>query len=143
MVLGLVLSFSPALTVFATTTDAVTTTGCAGLGGSATGGGVSISGNYWDFKSVICRLEGILGALVPLLIGLGMIYFIWGVISYVIADDEAAKASGRNRMIFGIIGFTVIIFVWGLVAILGSTLGLNSFKTKVTFPRIDATTTPQ
>ncbi len=109
---------------------------CTGFGGTANGG-VIIGGGNWDFKSVVCRLEGILSALIPLLIGLGMVYFIWGVITYVIASDEEGKKDGRNRMIYGIIGFTVIIFLWGLVAILANTLGLNN-ATQVTFPTFNS-----
>jgi len=42
-----------------------------------------------------------------------------------IADDEDAKTTGRNRMIYGIIGLVVIIGMWGLVAIVQNTLGIG------------------
>ena len=64
--------------------------------------------------------------MLPVLIGLGIIFFVWGVISYVVAGDEEAKTKGRDRMIYGVIGLAVIVGVWGLVAILNNSFGLNN-----------------
>lgn len=65
--------------------------------------------------TLINKLGDILKALVPLLMTLGLIYFIWGVIRYVIADGEEAKKKGKDTMVYGIIGFAVITALWGLV----------------------------
>jgi len=48
------------------------------------------------------------------LLALGVVYFVWGVVTYVIASDEEAKKTGRDRIIYGIIGLAVIIGVWVL-----------------------------
>jgi ABC-type thiamin/hydroxymethylpyrimidine transport system permease subunit len=55
-----------------------------------------------------------------------VVYFVWGVVQYVIASDEEAKKTGRNRMIYGIIGLVVIVSMWGLVGIVRQTFGLDS-----------------
>ena len=52
--------------------------------------------------------------------------FVIGVIQYVIASDEEAKTTGRNRMIYGIIGLVVIVALWGLVRIVTNTFDLNT-----------------
>lgn len=44
---------------------------------------------------------------------------------YVIADDEEAKKSGKNRIIYGLIGFVVIFSMWGLVGIVINTFGFD------------------
>jgi hypothetical protein len=75
---------------------------------------------------IITRISDLLGTIVPVLIGLGVVYLIWGVIVYFIADDEEAKTKGRDRIIFGIIGLAIIISIWGIVGILNQTLGLGS-----------------
>jgi len=75
---------------------------------------------------VLCTIGRVLNAIVPILVALGVVYFIWGVVSYVISSDEEAKKSGRDRIIFGIIGLAVIIGMWGLVNILGKTFGVES-----------------
>jgi predicted membrane channel-forming protein YqfA (hemolysin III family) len=67
-------------------------------------------------------LTTFLNSLIPLLITVGVIYFIYGVITYVIADDEEAKGSGKNRMLWGLIGMFVIVTFWGLISVIQNTL---------------------
>jgi len=74
---------------------------------------------------VVSTIGSIFGVVVPVLIALGVVYFVWGVVMYVIADGEEAKKAGKDRMIFGIIGLAVIVCLWGLVNILLSTFGLD------------------
>ncbi len=76
-------------------------------------------------QSIICVVSNILGVLLPVLIALGVIFFVWGVVQFVIAQDEEAKTRGRDKMIYGIIGLAVIIALWGLVRIVTNTFGLN------------------
>ena len=85
--------------------------------------------------NLLCQLGSLLNSVVPVLIALGVVYFVWGVITYVIASDEEAKKAGRDRIIFGIIGLAVIIAVWGLVAILNRTFGLKNEGT-ITLPTV-------
>lgn len=80
-------------------------------------------------EAVICRIGNILNTIIPILVVLGVVYFIWGVITYVISDDEEAKKKGRDRMIYGIIGLVVIVAMWGLVGIVTKTFGLQSYST--------------
>ncbi len=79
---------------------------------------------------IICKLQGLLNSLIPFLITLGVVYFVYGVVSYVIADGEEAKSKGRDQVIFGVIGLAVIIGLWGLVAIVRNTLELNGDNNK-------------
>ena len=100
-----------------------TFTGCAGI-------------PLGTVEGVVCKIGDILNLVVPVLLVLGVIYFVWGVIAYVIASDEEAKTTGRNRMLFGIIGLFVIVSVWGLVRLLGNTFGLNSGSETITYPTV-------
>jgi hypothetical protein len=76
-------------------------------------------------QKLICVFGNILDTIIPILVVLGLVYFVWGVITYVISDDEEAKKAGRDRMIFGIIGLVVIVGLWGLVHIVSNTFGIN------------------
>lgn len=78
-----------------------------------------------DANSLFARITGILNAVIPVMIALAVVYFVWGVVGYVISDDEEAKKRGRDKIIYGIIGLAVIIALWGLVAILTNTFGLT------------------
>ncbi len=69
---------------------------------------------------VLCRIAYFLNISIPILISLATVYFIWGVVNYVMGSSEDAKKEGKNRMIWGLIGLAVITSVWGLVALLKS-----------------------
>ncbi len=88
-----------------------------------------------DIPALLCKIGSILNSIVPVLIALGVVYFVYGVITYVISSDEEAKKSGRDRIIYGIIGLAVIVGVWGLVRILTNTFGLSN-TTNITLPTI-------
>jgi|SRR3989344_4659383 len=75
--------------------------------------------------AVITKISDLLKSVLPVLISLGVVYFAWGVVQYFIADSEEAKKTGKDRIVYAIIGLTIIVSVWGLVAILNQTLGLG------------------
>ena len=102
-----------------------------------TGGRPSVcnGGTITTIQGVICKLNEIMGALLPFLVSLGILYFVWGVVSFVIASDEEAKTTGRDRMIWGVIGLVVIVGVWGLVRIVSNTFGLGNIQ-NINFPTV-------
>ena len=87
------------------------------------GGGCANNGTI---SYILCTIQQLLNAVVPVLMALGVVYFVWGVVQYVIGDSEEAKKKGRDRIIYGIIGFAVIIGLWGLVNIVVNTLGFGA-----------------
>jgi hypothetical protein len=89
------------------------------LNPTASAGAVGVEG-------FLVKLHNIINDIVPVLIALGVVYFVWGVVKYVIADGEEAKEKGRDTMVYGVIGFAVIIGLWGLVNILTQSLNLNT-----------------
>ena len=90
-------------------------------------------------EAVICKISAILNTLIPILIVLGVVYFIWGVISYMIGGDEEAKKIGRDKIIYGIIGLVVIVGMWGLVRIVTSTFSLDNTTGGITTPCVHGT----
>lgn len=85
--------------------------------------------------NLLCEIHGLLNKIIPVLIALGVVYFVWGVVHYVIADSEEAKKKGKDRMIYGIIGFAVIVGLWGLVTII-----VTTFDLEVSAPALDPLT---
>jgi hypothetical protein len=79
-----------------------------------------------DAGSFITNL--ITNVAVPVIFALAFIVFIWGVFKYFIAGghDEEKRKSGRELMMYGIIGFFVMVSVWGLVNILVGSVDLNN-----------------
>lgn len=76
-------------------------------------------------KHLISTAGGIIQALIPIVIGLGVLVFLWGVLKYVLNSSDAGKAEGRTFMLWGIIALFVMVSVWGLVNILRDSLNLN------------------
>ncbi len=97
------------------------------LASAQTTGQVSCRGvGLGSIEGIVCKIGDILNIVIPILIVLGVVLFIWGVVMYVISSDEEAKKKGRDRMIYGIIGLVVIIAIWGLVGVVRNSFGLNS-----------------
>jgi hypothetical protein len=65
---------------------------------------------------------------VPVLFSLAFLVFIYGIFQYFILSrgNEEAQQTGRNFMLYGLIGFFLMLSVWGLVNILTGTFALNS-----------------
>lgn len=76
--------------------------------------------DFADFVGLL--LNGILNPLIVIIITLALIYFLWGMANFILrADDEQARAKGKQIMIWGIIALFVMVSVWALVAILENT----------------------
>ena len=118
---GLVLASAPVLALAQNTPS---------FGGATSGScNVTLGNNGSDLFGLLCKFGQLMNAVVPVLIALAVLYFVYGVVSYVISDDEEAKSKGRDRIIFGVIGLAVILGLWGLVNLLRNTFGLNNSQT--------------
>jgi hypothetical protein len=79
------------------------------------------------FQSLVGILLVIIeDALIPLVLSAGVVVFMFGIVKYIAGgDDEQKRSSGRQFMIWGIVGFFVILGVQQLVGILVATFGLG------------------
>jgi len=77
-------------------------------------------------NSVLSLVASVLNAIVPIIISIAVVWFLWGVFQYVIASDPEEKTGARNHMIWGIIGIFVMVSVWGIVNLLKDTFNLNN-----------------
>ena len=85
--------------------------------------------NTTYIKGYADSITGIInGILVPLLIAVAFIVFLWGIYKYFIkgADNEKERETGRVFTLYGVIGFVIIFSVWGIVQIFMSTLNLKA-----------------
>ncbi len=89
---------------------------------SSNGINVSYLKRYAD--SIIVIINSLL---VPVLMAIAFIYFLFGIYKYFIlgATSETDRAKGRDVVLWSIVGFVVIFSIWGLVAVVGSTFGLS------------------
>ncbi len=93
------------------------------------------SGGFRSIQSGINSVIGIINLLIPLIIGLAIVYFLWGVLQYVAkGHDQEKRDEAKNIMIWGIIAIFVMVSVWGLVGILRNTFQLEGGT--ITYPTI-------
>ena len=107
---------------------------------------IAVSADYWNpatnkcevsatvkeppcgFKGLIYGIiDGILKPLIPFIIALAVVIFLWGVLKFIMAaGDEKKRGEGRDSIIWGLIGITIMVSIWGLVKILTDTLNLDN-----------------
>ena len=67
------------------------------------------------------------GVVIPFILSIGFLVFVWGMFKYFIqggANDEA-KESGKSLIMYAIAGYVVILAFWGIVNILTSGIGID------------------
>ena len=101
----------------------------------AQNGGIA-SGQDGEIGSFLNNvLRFIDNVVIPFILAIGFLVFIWGIFKYFIlggANDEA-KESGKSLIMYAIGGFVIILAFWGIVNIISNGLGLED--------RLDSTPT--
>jgi FtsH-binding integral membrane protein len=69
-----------------------------------------------NFCSLVGSIIGVINVLVPIVVTIALIVFFWGLVLYIYhAADQHAHSSGRDMIIWGLIGIFVISCVWGII----------------------------
>ena len=80
-----------------------------------------------DVSDFFRLIRNTLNSVVPILIGLAVVIFLFGVIKYIQAGDKAeSRSEGRQFMVYSIVAIFVMVSVWGLVEVLTVTLSLDN-----------------
>lgn len=68
---------------------------------------------------------GILNSLIPILIGIALVFFLYGLLRYVLMGaNEDVRGEAVWYMVLGIVGLTIMVGIWGIVNILLSSFGI-------------------
>lgn len=84
--------------------------------------------------SIIQNVLKVFDLLVYIVIALAVVFFLVGLIKYLIAPDPSSASDARGMIVNGIIILFVMISVWGLVNILSDTFGIRSTNAPAFFP---------
>ena len=110
-----------------------------GLPGVGAAQGIAQSSDAGPFQDLLINiLDFSNDVLIPFIIGIGFLVFVWGIFKYFIfggANDEA-KASGKSLIIWATVGFVVIIIFWGIINLLTESTGLANNEL-LSIPTID------
>jgi phosphoglycerol transferase MdoB-like AlkP superfamily enzyme len=75
---------------------------------------------------IIQMAKDFINTLMPFIISLTLLYFIWGIFRMVTSSDGSAREDARGYITWGVVALFVMVSVWGLVNILVGTLHLNN-----------------
>ncbi len=89
------------------------------------------------FGSLVNKVvNGIFDPLVGFIIGLALLYFLWGLSKFVLnSGDEGAVKEAKQMMVWGVIALFVMVSVWGLVNILTGTFFAGGLPTEAPLPK--------
>ncbi|HVU06373.1 MAG TPA: hypothetical protein VHE10_01065 [Candidatus Paceibacterota bacterium] len=108
LVLGAALSVFGANAALAA--DASISSSCSNLASSGLGG-------------LVGCIIGILDNITVIIIAASVVYIIWGAFNMIKSEEK--RESGRQTVVYGIIGLFAMISIWGFVNILNNTFNLK------------------
>jgi len=77
-------------------------------------------------NTILNTVSDILDLVIPILLIIATVVFLWGVIQYLTAGaDEERRASARSLMIYGLVALFVMVAVWGIVKVLVTTFNVG------------------
>lgn len=95
---------------------------------SAQGGLATTGGGGGQFQTLLSNILTFTNTvLIPFIIGIGFLVFVWGMFQFFIAGgaNDDAKEKGKSLMIYATLGFVLIIVFWGVINLLTSSTGLD------------------
>jgi hypothetical protein len=83
------------------------------------------------FESIINEVANLINDLLPVVMGLALLFFLWGVFVYFIygAGNEDSRETGRKFMIYALIGLVLMVAVWGIVQLIIKIFGVGNATT--------------
>jgi uncharacterized membrane protein YidH (DUF202 family) len=109
------------------------------LPGVAGAQGIAQSSDAGPFQDLLINiLDFSNDVLIPFIIGIGFLFFVWGIFKFFIfgGANEEAKEQGKSLIIWATIGFVLIIVFWGVVNLLSESTGLANSELQ-NIPTID------
>ncbi len=78
------------------------------------------------------------GTLIPLVFGIALLVFIYGMFQYFIlgGGDEDSRDKGRKLMLWSIVGFVVMVSIFGIVNLIAGGLGFSKEENIQNIPNV-------
>ena len=82
---------------------------------------------YATLDSFIGNIDTlIINPLILFLFALAVVYFLYGVLEFIMnQENEEKKTAGKSHMLWGIIGIVIMMGVWTILSIVLNTLGIS------------------
>jgi hypothetical protein len=93
--------------------------------------------NTSALDSIVKFIGKTVNSLIPIMIGLAIVYFFWGLVTYIrAAGDPKAQDAGKSHMIWGIIAIAVMVSLFGIVNWLQNLFGITNPTDTITPPKV-------
>lgn len=84
------------------------------------------SAQFDNLKNLIDGLGDVVNIATPVIIGIALIAFFWGLAKFIFsAGDEEKRENGKHIMIWGIVALFVMVSIWGIVRFIGEALDIG------------------
>lgn len=72
-----------------------------------------------DLRGVVAQIIGSINVVIPVLITIALVFFLWGILRYVYKVGNAhSKESDRQIFLWGLLALFCMVSVWGIVSVL-------------------------
>lgn len=105
---------------------------------------VALAQGFGEIDTFIGKVSTFINStLIPLVFGLALLMFIWGIFNYFIlgGGDEDKQEKGKQLMLYSIIGFVVMVSIFGIVNLIAGGLGFSGNDTIQNIPNVPTTNT--
>jgi hypothetical protein len=105
---------------------------------------VSAQENFGEINTFVGKISTFINStLIPLLFGIALLVFLWGIFKYFIlgGGDEGKREEGKQLMLYAIIGFVVMVSVFGIVNMIANGLGFSDDEKIENIPDVPTTNT--
>ncbi|MEQ1561229.1 MAG: hypothetical protein ABL899_00735 [Nitrospira sp.] len=77
-------------------------------------------------KKLLIDIRDLMDQTVPVLYGLCLIYFFWGLSQFILKDagNEKTREDGKKKMIWGVIALFVFLAINGIIGVVGNIFGI-------------------
>jgi uncharacterized membrane protein YfcA len=79
-----------------------------------------------DLFTLIYKSQNLLKILIPLLISVMVIWFIWTVVQYSMTTEEEKKKKAKKGIINALIGVFIVVSFWGIIAVIQNTTDVSN-----------------
>lgn len=87
---------------------------------------VAFAQNATQVFALLNIAQKIIGYMLPLALGLGVVYIIWNIIGFVTKTNEEERAAAKMGIVYGVVGLAAAVSIWGLVAALQQFTGVGA-----------------
>lgn len=82
---------------------------------------------FAGIKGLLTEFLKLINSVIPILFGLSILYFFWGIIMFIKNDagNDKTREEGKKKILWGIVAIFVFVSIYGILEWIGNTLGID------------------